>query len=70
MNAIANDQVKLDMINLLELYHALQNLGMYANMQVIANNIGVIYNYSYYNITNLCLIAQSMNINLLKYSTK
>lgn len=56
--------------NLVNFYHALQNMGMYINMQSIMVKFNVTYNYNYYNITNLCLSAQAMNIKVSKYSNK
>jgi hypothetical protein len=54
------------MDDVLDFYHAVQNIGLYIDMQAVTANLGVAYNYTYYNITKLCLTAQEMNLRLSK----
>lgn len=55
------------MSNLVEFYHTLQNLGMIANQIAVESNLGIVYTYDYYNITELSLSIQKVNEKLSKF---
>jgi len=55
------------MSNLVEFYHTLQNLGMIANQIAVESNLGIVYTYDYYNITELSLSIHKVNEKLSKF---
>lgn len=60
----------IDMDNLVEFYHNLQNLGVMLKRTSFKVNKGKIFYYDHYNVITVCLAIQSKNQLLAKFGHK